>query len=216
MGKQRVEKLLYGWVPWFTAETMLYILPWLFVAVWFKPDWVYWLPAFLYLIMVGYSKAMRQNHMLPLAAWIAMAGMPWIAVAALVSWEFISAGFYIGDIWKRHYGALWRDNIDAREMGEFLRQQEGSLWVNDYHTGVYIYARKPCKWHMTEQAEMNTILTDRRMKFMQAWKEHQPDLIIQGKKCGARFDPAGYKVIAKHKSGNYEVFRRQDVFPAQR
>ena len=208
MGKQRVAKVLYVWTPWFTAETMLYILPWLFVAVLLRPDWVYWLPAFLYLIMVGYSKAMRQNHMLPLAAWIAMAGMPWIAAAALVAWDFISSGFYAGDIWKRHYGALWQDNIDAREIGEYLRQQPGTLWVNDYHTGIYVHARKPCKWHMTEQAEMNTILVDRRVEFIKTWHDTPPDLIVQGKKCGARFDPAGYRVVAKHKSGKYEVYRK--------
>ena len=208
MGKQRVEKKLYGWVPWFTAETMLYILPWLYAGVYYKPDIIYWIPAFLYLIMVGYSKAMRQNHMLPLAAWIALAGMPWIAVCALVALEWISAGFYIGDIWKRHYGALWRDNIDVREMGAFLKEQNGTLWVNDYHPGLYVYSGKKCTWKLTEQAEMNTVLVDRREQMKELFMEHPPDLIVQGKKCGARFDPTGYRTIAKHRSGNYEVFRR--------
>jgi len=146
--------------------------------------------------------------MIPLAAWIALSGMPWLAVCAIIAWEWISSGFYIGDIWKRHYGALWRDNVDVREIGEYLRNEEGRLWVNDYHPGVYIYARKKCDWFLTEQAEMNTVLTERREKMSKLFTERPPDIIVQGKKCGAKFDPRGYKLVAKHRDGSYQVYRR--------
>lgn len=208
MGKQRVEKRLYEWSPWFTSDALLYTLPWIFVAVMSKPDWQYWFPAALYALMIGYSKVLRQNHMLPFAAWIACAGIPPFYVLALVCWDFLTAGLYLGDIWSRHYGSLWRDNIAAREMGEFLRDKPGSLWVDDYHTAIYIHARKPCPWKLTEQAEMNSILTERREEMKKLFDAAPPEFVVVGEKIGAKFSPVGYRVIAKHRDGLYIVYKK--------
>lgn len=209
VGKQRVECKLYQWVPWFTAESMLYVLPWIFAAVMARPDWMYWLPAALYMIMIGYTKVIRQNHLIPLVAWITCAGISPFFLIALLSWDFISAGFYIGDIWKRHYGALWRDNIIAREIGTWLRDKPGTLWVNDYQTAIYIYARKKCPWHIIEQAELNTSLKDRRQKMIETFNKTPADYVVVGSRCGAHFGTANYRVAAEHKEGGYKVYQHE-------
>jgi len=103
MGKLRVEHRLYAdWVPWYSSQAMLYILPWVYLAVVARPEWQYWLPAVAYALMIGYSKVIRQNHMLPLVAWIVCAGISPLAILALVALDFVSAGLYLGDIWLRH------------------------------------------------------------------------------------------------------------------
>ena len=208
MGDLRVKYRWYDWVPWFTADSFLYALPWLFVSAYFNPDWKFWLPAVLYGLMMGWSKAIRQNHLLPFAPWIALAGMPPLAVLALVMWDLVPAGFYIGDIWKRHYQALKDNNTNAREIGEWLRDQEGTLWVNDFHPAVYIYARKKFNYHLLEHLELNAASPERRELMKQEWESNPPTLVVEGPKKGVSFMAQGYHLIAKSKDEAYHVFRR--------
>jgi hypothetical protein len=208
MGAIRVKNEWYDWVPWFTADSFLYVLPWIFVAVYFYPDWKFWLPAILYGIMIGLSKAIRENHMLAFAPWIALSGMPPIAVLALVAWDMISAGFYLGDIWKRHYGALRNDNIAAREMGEYMRDKPGTLWVNDFHAAIYIYARKRFNYHILEHLELNNISPERRAEMEKEWETNPPDWVVEGPKKGVNFMGEGYEVVARNRIDTYRAYRR--------
>lgn len=208
MGEVRVKHRLYPWQPWYTANAYLYSLPWILAAVVANPDWKYWLAPALYMLMVGYSKAHRQNHMLPLAAWIALSGMNWWIVLALFAWDWLSAGFYLGDIWGRFYVSLQQANISARRVGEWLRDKPGSLWLNDFHTAVHIYSRKPVEYHMLEQLEINYVETERREAMKKEIEANPPDWIVMGRNPGVSFKSDAYMKVAVDAAREVSVWQK--------
>jgi hypothetical protein len=200
----------YCWAPWFTCDSFLYSLPWIFVGVLAKSDWKFWLPCALYALMIGLSRAIRENHMLAFVPWIALAGMSPLAVLALVCWDLVSGGFYLGDIWRRHYQALWSFNITAREMGEFMKDKPGTLWVNDFHSGVYLYSGKKFNYHLLEHLELNTVSPERRAQMQAEWETNPPDWVVEGPKRGVSFVGQGYRFVARNKVDTYRVYFKVD------
>lgn len=206
MTRRRVADKLYIWMPWFAAQGYLYVLPILGLAVYLKPDWRYWLPAVLYLGFIYLGMVVRPNHLIPLIPWIVAVGWTPALALAVLGLDFLSSGLYLGNLWFRFYYGLWDDNVAARKVGAWLRDKPGRLWVNGYHTGVYIHARKPVPFGMTEQAEMNTICVERRTAMVAAFKQDPPEWVVQGTNPGLNFKQAGYARVAEYK--NYSIWKR--------
>ncbi len=178
------------WVPWFTANPLLYVLPWIGLGVYFNPDFTYWLPALAYFVFICFGRAIRSNHLIPLIPWLT--GLPPVFVAGLVAIDFISSGFYLGDIWTRYYPALGNINADAEAVGKWLKDKPGTLYVNSIHSGIYIYARKPLSLGMTEQIEIREVATERRTAMARRWRETPPNWVVCGDVPGIIFKPLGY------------------------
>lgn len=191
---------LHKWMPWFTASGLIYVLPWLGLSVTAKPDYLYWLPAVLYILFIAYGRVIRPNHLIPLIPWIVLSGITPMHLAILMLADFLSSGMYLGDIWMRFYNGLYAANIEAKELGEWLKNKAGSLYVNHYHTGIYIWAQKPVNYYMTEQAEIREF-TDRRAEMLKRWKENPADWVIFSPKAGINFNGAGYKLVARNDTG---------------
>lgn len=191
MGKNRNFET---WLPWFTANPLLYVLPWIGLGIYFKPDFFYWLPALAYFVFICLGRAIRPNHLIPIIPWLL--GLPPVFVIGLVLIDFISSGFYLGDIWLRYYPALANINDDARAAGEWLRDKAGTLYVNSIHSGMYIYAGKPIPLGMGEQIEIREVATERREEMKRLWRETPPDWVVCGDVPGINFKPIGYSRVA--------------------
>ncbi len=185
---------LETWFPWFTANPMLYILPWVILGVYYKPDLLYWLPALTYFVFICLGRAIRSNHLIPLIPWLL--GLPPVFTVGLVIIDLVSSGLYLGDIWTRYYPALANINDDAKAAGEWLRDKAGTLYVNGIHSGIYIHARKPLSLGMAEQIEIREVANERREEMRRRWKEAPPDWVVCGDVPGIVFKPIGYSKVA--------------------
>ena len=187
----------YKWMPWWTANLMMYIIPWVAAGVLAKPELNYWLPIALYVAFITLGKVIRPNHLLPLVPFIAMAGIPRHAAAILLFTELISTGFYIGNIWARHY-TTWVDHIrDACATGDWLKDKPGTLWVNGMHTEIYIHARKPVPFGLAEQIEINSVASERRKIMEHQWQRNPPDWVVMTENAIVAFVPNGYDLVAQ-------------------
>jgi hypothetical protein len=171
--------------PWYAHQWQVYLLPWLFAAVWFCPDIVYWIPAIAFMVGQVFGKAIKPVHVLVLAPWIAMSGISWQIVLALVLIDFISAGFYTGDLWWRFYYGLRATNDSTREAGEWLRDKSGRVWSNHYHHGTYLHSRKRPQYGMVPALEVWGVAWERRSATIQRLQDDPPTWIVTGKDFNA-------------------------------
>lgn len=207
MHARRVKEHLYKFfMPWFTSQSALFLLPWLAGAILARPDWRYWLPLALYLGLVAYGRVVRNLHLFPVAAYVALSGISpeWVITLAATDW--ISAGLYLPDIWLRHYGALRESCNSAEAVGRWLKDKPGTLWVNGIETQIHIYAGKPAPFGMTEQVEMREVATERRELFRERFKECPPDWVVIGTHPGLKFRPTGYSLIGSIES--FQVYHK--------
>ena len=196
----------YPWSPAFTSTTFLYLMPWLALAVLARPDFLYWLPALLFLLVTGMGRVIRPNHLIPLIPWIAAAGISPVLALALCATDWVSAGLYLGDIWARFYPGLAERVRQAKEAGEFVRSKPGVLWVNSLHSEIYVYAQKPVPYGMPEQIEIRTATPDRRRIMLEAFQCRPADWIVLGPDPGVNFTPRGYKLAAENQM--FQVWRK--------
>jgi len=191
-----------------SANALLYVTPWVVAAVWQKPVIEYWLPAIIFLLITAMGAVLRQNHLLPLVGWLFAAGVPdayWIAFLIV---ELVSAGFYLSDVWMMFYPGLRNDNIEAKGIGKFLKGKAGDLWVNGYHSAVYVYAEKAPVGGLCEQFEINDTATERREEWRKHMKEQPPKYVVEMGKPGWKFDPrGGYRKIAHTEAGS-KIYER--------
>lgn len=209
MTKERRDKKLYDFQPWFTAQGMIYIMPWLFLAAASSRESVwFWVPACIYLITLGLGYAIRQNHMIPLAAWIAvgMDNSMILPALALILADWTAAGYYLGDLWGRFYIGLQQRNAEAREAGEYLYPMTGTLWVNELHTAVYIYARKPVQFGLAEQIEIREVAHERRETMKRQWKKDPPNWVVTGVSAAVQFRGDGYRGVKQ--IGSMSIYNR--------
>lgn len=201
------RKGLYPWMPHFTAEGFLYTGMWAAVAVVTKPDIIYWMPAILYVLFMFAGRVIRPNHLLPLIGWLAAAGLNPAYVIALSCVDTVSAGFYLGDIWGRFYPGL-RDIIkETRNIGEWLKDKHGALWLNTMHSEIHIWSGKPPIYGMTEQIEIAQVAKERRRKMLPRFAKNPPDWVVHQPGHSTRFDPNGYRPVLK---GNHFIVYKKD------
>lgn len=198
----------YPFMPHYTANVFIYAGMWLAAAVIAKPDPLYWIPAVSFLLLMLMGRVVRPNHLLPLAAWIAAAGMSPAWVIALVSVDAISAGLYLGDIWGRFYPGLRNIIKEAREVGNWIKDKSGSLWVNSMYSEIYIWSGKAPLYGMTEQVEICTVAKERRKKMQTKFAKNPPDWVVNQPGYGPmQFDPTGFRLVAR--SVFFEIYARE-------
>lgn len=203
----KYRKGLYTFMPQFTATALLYFIPWLIAGVYSKPDILYWLPALAFLAFEFTGRVVRANHLIPLIAWIAAAGIKPEIVYALTLTDFASAGFYIGSTWVRFYPGLADVVKDARDVGTWLKDKPGTLWVNSMWVQVYLYASKPPIFGMTEVIEVNHVATERRKIMRDKIAKHPPDWIVVSNDTNVGYDYTNYVQVAK--SSYFAVYQRR-------
>lgn len=196
IGRNREGEFYKLWMPWFTASSLLYVTPWVAFSVVSRPDVLYWFPVVLYLAFIALGKVVRQNHLLPVIPWIALSGLSPVVVVALALSDFISMGGYFGNIWARTYGALNELNDEAVDVGRWLKEKPGTLYVNGIHSGIHIHAMKPIAFGFAEQIEIRETALERRKEMVRRWKENPPDWVVQGESPGIKFQPTGYRYVA--------------------
>lgn len=201
MNEVRRKGKLYKWTPWWTREVLVYVLPWVMAAVWAKPDALYWLPAIAYVVLIGFGYVIRPNHLLPLAAWIAASGIDPKWALALVCFDLIAAGFYLGDNWERFYRLFGYAVQYGKHIGEWLKDKPGTLWVNSMHTQVYIYANKAVPYGLCEQIEIRETAHERRDEMIERWKRGQADWVVDEDSRGVNFKGTGYSLRVNSQNG---------------
>ena len=199
---------LYIWMPWWTPGALMYILPWVLLAVLGKSDLVYWIPALIHLAVLMSGQVIRGNHLIPFAAWIANAGLPIDYTIGLSLIDFVANGFLLGNIWERHYIGFAQQIESAKKAGEWLRDKPGILWVNGMHTEVYIYARKPVPYGLAEQIEIREVNHERREAMKVKWKRTVPDYVVETPSPAVQFTPNGYEGVA---GGNFCTIYQKKV-----
>jgi len=200
------RKGLYQFMPNFTSIPVMYVLPWLFAAVYAKPEFLYWLPVLVFIVFQFLGKVVRPNHLLPLAAWIAAAGIrPEIALA-LATTDFLSSSLYLGNIWARYYSYLNSITKDAKEVGEWLKGRPGVLWVNSMWAQIYLYADKKPAYGMMEIIEVNDVATERREIMNKNISNSPPDWIVTDETARVGYDYRNYRNVAK--VSDFIVYKR--------
>jgi len=186
-----------------------HILPWVLIGVANKPDIAYWIPIAMYMALIFFGIAVRPNHFIVLIPWVILAGIPWQIVLALCAADVLSALGYWKHIWIRFYPAIHNMNYEGREIGLYLKDKPGTLWVNSMNTGIYVYAQKKPYNGFCEQVEMNDTVHERRKAWVEKWKENPPDWVVKGVGSGYKFEPrAGYKLVAKDDYGN-KIYQKE-------
>lgn len=203
----RRRGVAHGWTPWYSAQPLLFALPWLVAGVWARPDLLYWLPALVYALVMGLGRVVRPMHLLPLGAWVALAGIGPAWVLALAATDWVSGGLYLGSLWVRFYPGLAQAEIQARKVGRYLRDKPGSLWVNGMDTQIHVYSGKPVTLGMTQQLEMVGALPARTERFLRELKAHPPEWVVDGPNAYTAFNPRGYREVAR--TDDYRVYHKQ-------
>jgi len=200
------RKGLYKFMPPYTAIPLMYILPWLFAGMYAKPELLYWLPAIALLAFQFVGKVIRPNHLLPLVAWIAAAGIRPEIVYALATVDLLSSAGYTGNIWARFYPGLDKITRDSKRVGEWLSDKSGTLWVNSMWAQIYLYANKKPTYGMMEIIEVNDVATERRNAMVELIKQHPPDWIVTDETARVGYDYKKYRNVAK--VNNFVVYKR--------
>lgn len=204
----KVRPGLYEWSPWFTSHAMLYILPWVIAAVYANNNIWYWLPAVIYAVFISLGRVIRPHHLLPIVPWIAASGISPAWVLGLVCVDFLSSGFYMGDIWTRFYRFFIDPARECKEVGELLANKSGMVWVSGMHTEVYTYAQKFPPYGLVEQIEINSVATERRRMMIEQFRHNPPDWVVETPNPnGVNFDGYGFEIVTV---GNYtRTWRRK-------
>lgn len=204
---QKDRKGHYAWMPVYTGIGLLYLLPWVGAAVLSKPEILYWIPPLAFLLFQITGRVIRQNHLIPIVAWIAASGIRPEFVYALAATDFISSGLYLPDIWKRFYMGLADIIKDAKAVGLWLTDKPGTLWVNTMHTEIYLWAKKPPVHGMMEVIEVHAVAKERRRIMENKISKSPPDWIVVGSDINVNFDYSDYAVVAR--SPYFLIYKRR-------
>jgi len=203
----KYRKGLYMFMPGYTSSVFLYLFPLFAIGIYYKPDILYWLPMFLYIGFIALGKVIRTQHMMPVIAWIAGAGMPVEIAIALTIIDYSAAGLYIGDIWNRFYSGMKQTIEDARKIGLALRELQGTLWVNSTNPEIYIWAKKKPPYGMLELVEINHVAIERREKMLIRLYEYPADWIVDMPGgVGIHYDFKGYRLQGS--VGMFNIYQR--------
>lgn len=168
------------WMPWWSANAVLYVFPWIVAAVVSNNDWLYWVPPIAFLLVTLFGKVVRPNHIIPLAAWFVASSISPLFIVLLSVYDFVGGGFYLGNIWLRFYPYISISNKNSEECGLWLKDKPGTLYVNDMHTGIYLYSQKPIPYGMSEELELRDVAIERSQFAWNMMMKHLPDWIVVG------------------------------------
>jgi hypothetical protein len=204
------RKGLYGWSPWFTSQALVYLLPWMLLAVFSRPDWHFWLAPAAFLIFSSLGFVLRPHHFLPLAAWIAGAGIAPVGAVCLASVDWVSSGLYLGDLWMRFYQGMRESAMISKKVGEWLKDKPGVVWVNSaMHTPIYLWAERKPRYGLVEQVEINAAATERRAAMKALWQLNPPDWVVESREpTMITFDKKGYEQVMRTASDSIQVWKR--------
>jgi hypothetical protein len=211
MGRYRTVMLghYHPWVPHFMAIPIIFLMPWIMLGVWAKPDILFWIPPALYMIFIALGQAIRPNHLLPLVPWIALSqtNPMWVFALSLSLW--LASGFYLGNIWLRFYPALDFVCTECRRVGLIAKETAGTLWVNGmFSTCIYLYAGKKVQYGMTESIELRDASPDRREVMVEKWRKHPADYVVETPDSVIEFRPSGYQSLWKSNQG-FALYKRK-------
>lgn len=147
--------------------------------------------ALAYAAFNAWGKVWRPNHSLALAI-VALARPDPTLAGLLLLAEMVSAKMLTGNVWTSVYPAIAPYLLEAKYLGEKLKEKPGSLWVDSFFTQVYAYSQKPPTTGMVEQLEIRDVAWEMRTRRDAALRANPPDMVVIGE--GAiSWEPRGYK-----------------------
>jgi len=198
MDIDKKRKGLYEtWVTWWMANAMLYISPIFALAVWYKPDILFWLPVIAYLLFIARGRVVRPHHVIQIIPWIAVAGIPLPLVLLYVACDFFASGFYLGDWWQRHYLTLRDAVYETMAAGKWLKDKPGSIYVFGMHSEVYVWAEKPVPYNCAMQIEVRE--SSKRMRaFKRMYMDNPPNWVVETPSPNVvAFDSHGFQLVTQ-------------------
>ena len=207
MRKELIAKGLHHPYPEYLARSAMFVAPGLALAVMNRPDPLYWAAPVAFVLFMAVGRVVRNNHLIPLAPWIALACGPAGAIAIFVA-DMVGGGLYIGDLWMRFYNGIRNWNIEARLIGEWLKDKPGDVWMNTLHSAILIFAeRKPFNG-MAEQIEICQNAHERREVWRDKFKANPPRYIVTGPEPGWNFTGIGYRKVAETAGHTFAAYER--------
>lgn len=152
--------------------------------------------ALAYTAFNAWGKVWRPNHYLPLAMIVAHSRPdPTLAFVVLLA-DAISANLYWGYVWNSVYPGIAEDLLAAKKIGEGIADMDGALWVDAFHTQVYVYAGKKPYTGMVEQLEIRDVTPELRTRRDAALRAQRPDLVVVGPGRIPNWEPRGFSSTA--------------------
>lgn len=185
----------------FSQESFLLIIPAVLLCLATNQDYRLWATALSYVVFNAWGRVWRPNHWLPLVLIAALEPPPFFAMVILLA-EWVSARFYLGNVWATTYPAIALQLLEARKIGENLAKKDGKIWVNSFHTQIYVYAQKKPEWNCVEQLEIRDVMPERGKLRDETLRKNPPALIVMGP-GQIEGEPKGYQTLVKF--GNFAV-----------
>jgi hypothetical protein len=178
------------------AVSMLLVIPTLLAAVQARTSIALWVVFAVYALLNAAGRTWRPNHWLPLSLMAAAAPpLTWSVLILLMEW--ISTRAYWGNIWLTTYPGIVQELLEAKAIGEVLRDKPGTLWVNTLHTQIYIYAQKKPMYNMVQQVEIADVIPERAAQRDQALRKLAPTIIVLGPLSVPAREIQGYRLLSQ-------------------
>lgn len=185
----------------FSHEAFLIVVPAVVLCFASNHNYKLWATALSYVLFNSWGRVWRANHWLPLSLIVAASPPPLYALVVLLA-EWVSVRFYFGNIWAVTYPQIAMQLLEARLIGEKLGAENGALWVNSFHTQIYVYAKKKPEWSCVEQLEIRDVMPERGKMRDEKLRRQPPTWIVLGP---GRIDgdPKGFQTVGQ--IGNFAV-----------
>lgn len=177
--------------PW--AVSLIFLVPAVGICLGSSLDYRLWLPAVGYVLFNAYGGVWRPNHWMPLAVIAATCPPPELAALVLLA-EIISVRGYLGNVWGITYPGIASSLLEAQVIGENVADLSGDLWVNSFHTQIYVYAKKKPYTGQVEQLEIRDVTPELNRLRDRTLKKFPPDNIVVGPGSVGGY-PSGYEQV---------------------
>lgn len=172
---------------------MLLIVPFILVSLYTSMDYRVWATVMAYCVLNAWGRVWRSNHWLPLGLLAALMPSPEVAFVVLAA-EWVSCRFYMGNVWSITYPEITQQLLEARMVGERMREEQGSVWCNTFHTQIYVYSQKKPVWNQVEQLEIADVTPERGRDRDMLLRKSPPKWIIIGP-GSIKGQPRGYQSV---------------------
>lgn len=184
--RERGQPILPTWSS-YVATPLLLVAPAVAAALWANPDPVLWATVATYVVVNLFGRTWRPYHWIPLAV-VAVAAPPSAAFVLIADW--LSNRGYLADASATTRDGVARRRYEVRALGRQLRALPGTLWLEDEHTQLYIYARKRPAFPFVEQVEIRHVAPERRAS--RAGGRAAPEIVVLGPNS-IQVVPRGYR-----------------------